>query len=177
MLTLYLRPAAVIGAIALGFSIVYNLNHALEMQRAAAAAGGGAPPRPTQPPSTLGAALAMVTWIAVAYTRCIPVIALGLTLGGAAAGWHAALRAAPTEARHRGRTPISFTFLQILGRQAAPAGADPRALFRQVVAAGAGAVTRHAAAARRWTKYYALTAWDVVRRPFVPALRSGGAWT
>lgn len=176
MATLYLRPAAVIGAVVLGVSIVYNLNHALETQRAAAG-GGAAPPRAAQPPSTLGALLAVGTWVAVAYTRCIPVIGLGLGLGGAAAAWHAALRAAPSEARHRGRAPISYSLWQVLGREAAPAGADPRALFRQAAAAGVGAAARRAAAARRWAKYYALTAWDAVRRPFVPALRSGGAWS
>ena len=186
MLTLYLRPIAVFGALFLGFTIAFNINTAMGQQRAAferqqmnnangrRGGGGGADPNPTPPmPSPVGSALAITSWLAVAYTKCLPIITLGISLASFVVLAHASLREAPSESRHRGRTPLSYTFLQVLGRRpAVPPGSDPRLVFKQLWHAGRCTIANKIRAVGRWTQFYLMTAWDFVRRPFVPALRN-----
>ncbi len=206
MLTLYLRPLAVVGALLLAVSISFNINTAIEMQqRRLDAAGGGGAQAPAAgnmtPQSPLGAVLAIATWLAVVYTRCMPIIVLGVSIGLFICLLHAALRTSPSELRLRGNgaggtgntnpislhfyrnrgaaaAPHSYTLGQVLGRQPVPPGCDPRLLFKQINRTFIETVKASAGRGRRWLVYYVLIAWDTVRRPFVPALRSApNTWT
>lgn len=58
----------------------------------------------------------MVTWLLVAYTRCLPVLLLGAVVALVAVLVHCGLRRAPSEYRHRGRQLLGFTWRQVLGR-------------------------------------------------------------
>ena len=175
MLTLYLKPIAVFGAAALALSITYNINRALEQQRRAAdpqnhqqqRRGGGVDQSPLG-----GAILAAATWLIVALTKCIPIILLGLVNATLVVLTHACVRKSPSEMRYRGRTMYSYTFAQVVRRQAVPPGNDPLLVFKQLLQAGVGVVVGRLRLIRRWVVYYALAGWDVVRRPFTPALRS-----
>lgn len=80
---------------------------------AAGAAGAGDPGE-----QVLSAALMLVTWVLVGYTRCLPILLLGAVAALAAVLVHCGLRRAPSEYRHRGRAPLGFTLAQLLGRGA-----------------------------------------------------------
>lgn len=177
MLTLYLRPIAIFGAAAIAISAAYNINKAMQQQQQQRTANdatnqGTAPPTAPQTQSSIGAGLAIGTWLVVVYTRCMPIIFLGLILGGGVVSTHAGLRQSPSETRYRGRTPLSYTIYQVLGRQPAPTGSDPRLVFKQLGQECWRAIARRGKGLKRWAVYYVLTAWDAVRRPFVPAMRS-----
>jgi hypothetical protein len=197
MLTLYLRPIAVVGTLILAVTLSFNINTAIETQqrRLDAANGGGAAAAaaPTTPQSPLAAVLAIATWITVVYTRCMPIILLGLSIGLLICVLHATLHTSSSEQRrgtnpislhfHRNRAaasaaPHSYTLKQVLGRQPVPPGCDPRLLFRQIHSTAVETIRAMAGRGRRWCVYYALVLWDTVRRPFVPALRSApNTWT
>ncbi|KAL4424091.1 hypothetical protein ABPG75_001392 [Micractinium tetrahymenae] len=143
--TFYLRPKALLGAAAVAYSMYRTVGAALERQRQelqqqqAAAAGGGAngsraAARPPANPNeqAVNALLAVVTWLLVAYTRCLPMLLLGAAASLAAVLAHCALRRAPSEYRHKGRQLLGYTWRQVLGREPVPDGSDPRALFREL---------------------------------------------
>ncbi|KAG7674060.1 hypothetical protein NADE_004252 [Nannochloris sp. 'desiccata'] len=188
VLTLYLRPIAVLGALVLAVTISFNINTAIEQQRrrlgvgaqgeAAAAANAAAP---TTLQSPLGAVLAISTWIAVVYTRCMPIILLGVSIGLVICLLHASLRTSPSELRLRGSSanatanpitlhfqrfnraaaaPHSYTLGQVLGRQPCPPGCDPRLLFKQVHRTFIELTKAALGLGRRWLVYYLLSAWD-----------------
>ena len=62
------------------------------------------------------AALTVVTWLLVAYTRCIPVLLLGMAASLVAVLAHCGLRRAPSEHRYKGRLLLGFTLRQLLGQ-------------------------------------------------------------
>jgi len=172
MLTMYLRPLAVVGAAALALSAYFSLRHAFAL---ASETGARTQARSEQEDSTeyiFRGALSVGTWITVAYTRCVPVLLLGFLLALWAIAIHATLRPAPSETRHRGRTPLGYTVAQCIGRQPVAGGADARLVFKQLLFVGYQWVAVRGKLAWRWSKYYFLTAWDAIRRPFAPALRS-----
>jgi PRA1 family protein len=210
MLTLYLRPIAVVGALVLAITISFNLNTALELQQRrldAAAGAAAAAAAPTAPQSPLGAVLAVAAWLAVMYTRCMPIIILGLSIGMLICLLHASLHTSPSELRLRrgnvnhaaatssnpithhfyrlnrfaaasAAAPHSYTLGQVLGRQPSPPGCDPRLVFKQLHRTFIEFIIAMAVLGKRWLVYYVLIAWDTVRRPFVPALRSApNTWT
>jgi len=152
--------------------------------------------------SPLSAVLAIATWIAVVYTRCMPIIILGLFIGLFLCLLHASLRTSPSELRLRGNNnntattnpitlhfqrlhrsavpaaPHSYTLGQVLGRQLSPPGCDPRLVFKQVHRTFIEFIIATLRLGKRWLMYYLLSAWDTVRRPFAPALRSApNTWT
>lgn len=87
--------------------------------RGAAAAGAGAAARAGDPAEqAFNAGLMLVTWVLVGYTRCLPILLLGAVAALGAVLAHCGLRRAPSEYRHRGRTPLGFTWRQLLGRGA-----------------------------------------------------------
>lgn len=132
--TFYLRPRALLGAAAVAYSVYRSVGAALERQRreqaAAAAAAGGGPygarpaARPPADPNeqAVNALVALVTWVLVAYTRCMPVLLLGAVGALAAVLAHCALRRAPSEYRHKGRQLLGYTWRQVLGRGAPEGG-------------------------------------------------------
>lgn len=174
MLTLYLRPIAIFGAAAIAVSAGYNINKAMQQQQQQQTPprDATAPPTALQSQSSTGAVLAVLTWLVVVYTRCMPIVFLGLLIGGGVVLTHAALRSSPSESRYRGRTTLSYTILQVLGRRQVPPGSDSRLVFKQVGQECWRAVVRRGKGLKRWAVFYMLTAWDAVRRPFVPAMRS-----
>ncbi|PSC73348.1 Drug Metabolite transporter superfamily [Micractinium conductrix] len=174
--TFYLRPKALLGAAAVAVSMYRSLGLALRRQQAEAAAGAaGSEGRGRQPPlaqqraqqqqqqrtdpneSAVTAATTVVTWLLVAYTRCLPMLLLGATASLVAVLVHCALRRAPSESRHKGRQPLGYSWRQVLGRDPAPEGADPRALFREVAAALRAAVALRARYALALLRYRART--------------------
>jgi hypothetical protein len=137
----YLRPRALLGGACLAYSVYRSIAITMrrqlaeaEAQAAVAAAGGGAAGRQAAAAARQRAAaagdpneqavtalLTAVTWVAVAYTRCLPVVALGCCAAALAVGAHAALRRAASEQRYKGRVPLAFSWRQVLGQgEAAP---------------------------------------------------------
>lgn len=134
--TFYLRPNALLGAAALAVSMYRSISRALVHQAAdaaaaaqgsgsgrsssrssrgtAAGAAGGAAADPNE--QLVTAALTVVTWLLVAYTRCIPILLLGMAVSLVAVLVHCGLRRAPSEYRYKGRQPLGFTLLQLLGQ-------------------------------------------------------------
>ena len=218
--TFYLRPKALLGAAALALSIFRTLTRALERQaaEAAAAAAGGAgrgaagaaPADPNEQLVTAG--LTVVTWLLVAYTRCVPVLLLGMASSLVAVLVHCGLRRAPSEYRYKGRQPLGFTLRQLLGQGALPGaggrraaggvvvgprprvlrgahlpcrngrrppqarspplraepvpeGCRPAGLFRELALASWQAAAARWQWAKRYARYYLLSAWDAARHP------------
>ena len=62
------------------------------------------------------AASTVATWVLVAYTRCLPVLLLGMAAALVVVLLHCALRRAHSEQRHKGRQPLGYTWQQVLGR-------------------------------------------------------------
>ena len=62
------------------------------------------------------AATTLLTWLLVAYTRCLPMLMLGSAASLAVVLVHCGVRRAPSEYRHKGRQPLGFTWQQVLGR-------------------------------------------------------------
>ncbi len=132
--TFYLRPKALLGAAAVAFSLYRSIALAMRRQHAEAAAaaetaqqGGGrqqhvaaaqraavAAADPNEQMVT--AAATVVTWLLVAYTRCMPMMFLGVVNSLVVVLLHSALRRAPSELRHKGRQLLGFTWRQLLGR-------------------------------------------------------------
>ena len=129
------QPKALLGAAAVAVSMYRSLGLALRRQQAEAAAGAaGSEGRGRQPPlaqqraqqqqqqrtdpneSAVTAATTVVTWLLVAYTRCLPMLLLGATASLVAVLVHCALRRAPSESRHKGRQPLGYSWRQVLGR-------------------------------------------------------------
>ena len=171
MFTLYLRPIAVFGAAAIAVSAAYNINNAMNQQQPTTDA---APPPPAAPQSqaSLAAGLAAFTWVVVVYTRCMPIIFLGLVIGAIVVLMHAGLRQSPSEMRYRGRLLHSYTFYQVIGREPVPAGSDARLVFTQIGRECWKGMVKRAKGVKRWAVFYILSVWDIVRKPFIPALRS-----
>jgi hypothetical protein len=193
----------------LSVTLSFNINTAIEQQQrrveaaAGAQQGGDGNAAPTTSQSPLSAVLAIITWIAVAYTRCMPIIILGLSIGLVLCLFHASLRTSPSELRLRGSNtatatnpitlhfqrfhrsvaaataaPHSYSLGQVLGRQPSPPGCDPRLVFKQAYRTLIEFIISILRLGRRWLVYYLLSVWDTVRRPFVPALRSAPTtWT
>lgn len=198
MLTFYLRPIALFGAISLAASMYLNLTRVLQEQQNAAleqahrnAGRSGGPTFASSaavgsgfsfsqnhqdPTQQLGALfLTLITWFLVAYTRCLPIVILALALAGLTVSMHAALRRAPSEYRYKGKSPIGWTIDQVLGRRMVPQGEDARLVFRQAVAAMRNVIRAKSVAAARYAKYYMLCALDAVKAPF--SRRASSAWS
>jgi len=182
VLTFYLRPKALLGAAAVAYTLYTTLSRAVAQQQqqqqqqqaggAAAPAARRAPPAEDPAAQLMAAAMMVGTWILVAYTRCLPIMALSLALAAAAVLAHAATRRGVSEYRCRGRPTLGFSLWQVLGRQPAPPGSDPRLLFKQLGRGAQQAVLQRARHLGRWAKFHLLGAWDVVRRPFSRSLRA-----
>jgi len=182
MLTLYLRPKAVLGAAAIALSTAINLPHALALASDPAARERRRQQQQQEDPSAqMWRSLLMIaTWLIVAYTRCVPVLMLGMMLAAGCIVCHASARQAPSEVRYRGREPLGYSLGQVLGMQPVQGGADPRLVLKQLVHGARTSSMHLAARALRWGKYYTLTLWDRVREPFVPGMRPshrmGSSW-
>jgi hypothetical protein len=144
--TFYLRPRALLGAAAVLFSTYRSIRMAYQtqvqqQQRQQAAAAAVAASRAQserqqlwrqaqQAQHTVAAAAAapdpneqavtalatVVTWLLVAYTRCLPILLLGAVAALVAVLLHCALRRAPSEYRYKGRLLLGYTWRQVLGR-------------------------------------------------------------
>lgn len=163
---MYLRPRAVIGVIALCISIGLQLRRVMGHQRTGrenmrANASTMAPETPTEisrlqgPTSTI---VALLTWILVAYSRCIPILLLGVSVASLAIIMHAGTRQAPSEDRYRGREKFNYSLGEVLGWRSVAPNSDPRLVFKQVWSTLIAFCKVFALAARRW-------AWDVAQRP------------
>ncbi|KAI3432223.1 hypothetical protein D9Q98_003785 [Chlorella vulgaris] len=186
--TFYLRPRALLGAAAVLYSMYRSAAIAYRRQQqeaaaAAAAANRGVPARQTRTVAAAAAAgegeaaadpneqvvtaaLTVVTWLLVAYTRCLPILLLGCAASLVAVLLHCALRRSPSELRLKGRQLLGFTWQQVLGREPAPPGYDPRALLRELAAEARVAAARSWRQGCRYCRYYALTAMDRVQAVF-----------
>jgi hypothetical protein len=190
LLTFYLRPKALLGAAAVVYTMYATMTRAVQQQRrrqqqqqqqqqGGGGGGGAAAPAPPADPNDqlLAAATMVATWFVVAYTRCLPIMLLGVALAAAAVLLHAASRRGASEYRYRGRAPLGFSLWQVLGREAAPAGSDPRAVFKQLARGARQEAAQRAQWAGRWAKFYLLSTADAVRRRFPGrAQPGGGAW-
>ncbi|PRW61143.1 Prenylated rab acceptor PRA1 isoform A [Chlorella sorokiniana] len=193
--TFYLRPQALLGAAALAVSMYRSISRALEGQAADAAAAqggprgrgggnrgtaalagaaGGAAADPNEQLITAG--LTVVTWVLVAYTRCMPILILGMAASLVAVLVHCGLRRAPSEYRYKGRQLLGFTLRQLLGQEPVPEGCRPADLFREIVQASGQAAAARWQWAKRYARYYMLTAWDALRHPrsLLPPSTSSG---
>ncbi len=257
--TFYLRPKALLGAAALAVSLYRSISRALERQAAdaaaaqiggrarggsargpaaaAAGAAGGAAADPNEQLITAG--LTVVTWVLVAYTRCMPVLLLGMVASLVAVLAHCGLRRAPSEYRYKGRQPLGFTLRQLLGQGACdlggwagvrgclllrlayeacmpvcvegalpalpaeasracsllcihcclpflcptgplaepvPDGCHPAGLFSEIAQASWQAAGARWRWAKRYARYYLITAWDSLRHPrsLLPPSTSSG---
>jgi hypothetical protein len=103
MLTFYLRPLALLGGAALAYSLYRHVYGAIEQQRRQQQqqAEQQQPDNPNE--QILSVVSGIGTWLLVAYTKCVPVVALGLFLSSIAVLVHASLRRGQTEHRLRGR--------------------------------------------------------------------------
>lgn len=123
----YLRPQALLGAAAVAYSMYrsamlqqerYSSNVTLQQQQEANAR------QQQQRPSRSAAAVkdntsfltTVVTWLLVAYTRCLPILLLGLVASLLSVLVHCALHRACSEYRHRQMR--GFTWRQVLGQGA-----------------------------------------------------------
>ena len=125
--TFYLRPKALLGAAAVVGSLYRSATLAYrrqQQQQAAAAAGaaGGMPVNRRRAEAAdpneqlVTAATTLLTWLLVAYTRCLPMLMLGSAASLVAVLVHCGVRRAPSEYRYKGRQPLGFTWQQVLGR-------------------------------------------------------------
>ena len=183
MLTLYLRPIAVIGAMALAITTYYNITAITQRHQQQHA-------NEQQSNGTLGPALAAATWIVVVFTKCVPILLLGLCIGCIAVLVHASLRPSPSEQRTytatpllasvgggngRGRRrspPLSYVLRDVLFAHRytinPQEGIDPRLVFRQLWDAGGRWAAYKTTQLRRWTVYYGLAALDFLKNPSIP---------
>jgi hypothetical protein len=178
VMTLYLRPRAVIGVIALCISIVLQLRRITDHHRT-----GGGPERvntnalsaprirgdvPTAVQGPASTIVALLTWILVAYSRCIPILLLGVFLASLAVTMHAGARQAPSEERYRGRERVSYSLVEVLGWRPVVADSDPRLVFKQLWNEVVVLCKTIVFGARRWAGMAARRAWDVAQRPLTP---------
>lgn len=192
--TFYLRPKALLGAAAVAYSMWRAVSSAYRRQQATAEAAaaqqqgaGQQQQRATQgrgrPGATaagrggdaneqLSAGLAtIVTWVLVAYTRCLPVLLLGAALVLLATLLHTCLRRGPSEHRYSGRQPLGFTLQQVVaGTPVAPPGADPRLLFRQLWRGAVAGARYRLAWAARWLQLWA-NEWSYALRQRLGSLK------
>ena len=189
LLTMYIRPRAILGAAALVFSIIHHMRRFNRMQRVASNArgreeelavnNGGISVTHNSP--LINPILTLVVWVIVVYTKCAPIIFLGSTLALITILLHAAVRQSPTEARYRarGRTVLSYSFAQFFRHQHVPDGIDTWLVFKQLWHVWVSYITALILSGRRWAMYHFLAAWDAMRKPFVPTLRldSQSGWS
>lgn len=186
MLTFYLRPIALLGGISLAASLYFNFSKMLEEQQAAAQQAAAAHQNPNTPPppprvgplqdptqQMTSAALTLLSWFLVAYTRCIPIITLALSLAVLVVSLHASTRRAASEYRYKGRLPLGYTVQQVIGRSPVGENCDPKMVFKQGGAAVRQAVVGYCTLGARYSKFYALSLVDLVKRPFTRTSQPG----
>lgn len=170
LLTMYLRPKAILGVAAIVFSAIHHLRRINRMQRVERAAERAV--ENGHIGNNINSIMTLVVWVIVVYTKCTPILFLGFILASLTILTHAAVRQSPTEARYRGRVVLSYSFAQMLGRQSVPEGNDTWLVFKQLWRMWVLYMAALMVMARRWVVFYTLALWDVMRKPFVPALRS-----
>ena len=191
LLTLYLRPVAVLGAISLALSTYLSISAAMRRQQMLARASASTASQRGQYVGSFGdnldglqpqrwssVCLSIVSWFLVVYTRCIPIISLGVFFAVVFVGMHAASRESPSETRYRGRQPINYQMTQVLGYRTAPKDSDPRFLFKEIAITMRRYVLSTIMVWRRRLQYHVGALRDRLRWGFrrPPQTRTFGEW-
>jgi hypothetical protein len=166
LLCTYLRPKALFGIALMAYNIYTGYSSLVATGRASSRPSPPAPPASLSTASTAATnpAVAILTWFVMVYSKCLPIVALALTLSIIVISLHASLRRSPSETRSRtgAKDNVSFSFRQVWK------GTPPesRRLLREswhAIVCNASALTL---SARRWGVYYILYAADWIRDGF-----------
>lgn len=169
--TLYLRPIAVLGAAALltsgYFSVIAAvrnqnvLNRDSSGQQHSAKGSNQNPEFSSQ--SQMSAWMMIASWLIIVYTRCIPIIALGLLMSLLFILLHSSLREAPSESRYRGSAPISFSISQVIGLEERPENSDTKLMFKEIAKEFRVGLIYYIARSRLWLYFQLRSIKDLFR--------------
>ena len=153
LLMTYLRPKSIVGIVVMAYNIYSNYD--VLVQR------GGEDHR-RQQDSNRTIVMAMITWIAMIYSKCMPIISLALLVSMGVIMVHASLRRAPSEDRYKGRKPISYSFESVI--RGLPR--DSRRVCREIVSETGQGILHLGLTGKRWLKYYGLLLFDSIQGIF-----------
>lgn len=149
VLMTYLRPRSIVGIAVLGFNVYSNYERALQASRGtqqqqqeigSADLGGGS--------SNKTILIAALTWMAMVYSKCMPILLLAMMVSVVVIMVHAASRASASECRYRGKRPIAYSLKNFWRGD----GGDSRRICREI-----GMACRQSCIQGfRWTFYYGL---------------------
>lgn len=143
VLMTYLRPKSVVGIVVLAYTIYSNY----QVLVAAQVRGGGPRHHDT---SNRTIVMAMLTWVAMIYSKCMPIISLALLVSLGVIMLHASHRRAPSETRYKGRKPISYSFESVV--KGLPR--DSRRVYKEIVSETFQYVLHLGVTGKRWLTYY-----------------------
>jgi len=173
LMVTYLRPKAILGILALGYS-GYNALKMLESASRRKEIGGirSLQHKEELEKWDLGQAsynksmMAIMTWFLIIYSRCMPIILLAILLSGLFILMHASLMKSVSEHKVRGRKVLSYRFMEVI-RNSSRTG-DPRFLLRELAAEAVSVVFKSVMLARKWSLYSMLWTRDQVKACFRP---------
>lgn len=154
----YLRPKSIVGIIL----IAYNIYSSYDLLVASQPGVVGADARQKNAGSNRTIFMAGVTWLAMVYSKCIPIISLALLVSLFVIMLHASLRRASSEGRYRGRKPISYSFDSVL--RGLPR--DSRTVFVELLSEMKLFIMGVVVSGKRWSTYYVLLLIDNVKGLF-----------
>ncbi len=162
-LMVYLRPKAILGVLA----VLYNMYSAFQAQQRRNSriedkdqeTRGKERLQRREQPSTAQVYLAVVTWILVTYSGCLPIMLLSLVLSLVFIALHASLRQSQSEGKYRGKSVVCFKFSDVLRRKRGGTE-DPWALFKDMYRV---LILERLVYWKKWGVYYALTLWDQMK--------------
>ena len=156
LLMTYLRPKSIVGIVVIACNIYSNYDALVVSQSQGTRARG----QPADSNRTIF--MAILTWIAMIYSKCMPILSLALLVSMGVIMLHASLRRAPSEDRYRGRKPISYSFESVL--RGLPR--DSRRVFRELLSESGQCVLGLGITGKKWLTYYALCFLDNVKSMF-----------
>lgn len=173
LMVTYLRPKAILGILALGYSS-YNAFRMLESASRRKEIGGN---RSLQrhveiekwdigQASYNKSIMAIMTWFLMIYSRCMPIITLAMLLSGVFILIHASLIKSVSEHKARGKNVLSYQFMEVIRNSSG--NGDPRSLFRELAAEAVSVVFKTMMLARKWSLFSILWTRDRVKACFRP---------
>lgn len=148
VLMTYLRPRSIVGIVVLAYTMYSNYSNMV----AAAALGESRREETNSNSNNRTLAMGLLTWVAMIYSKCMPIISLALLVSLGGVMLHASLRRAPSEMRYKGRRPISYSFESVV--RGLPR--DSRRVYRELVSETGAYVLHLGVAGKRWLTYYVL---------------------
>jgi hypothetical protein len=151
ILVTYLRPRSIIGILMIAYNVYIHYCNAVRAQRETGEGSNDMHANKTM-------AWTVITWIAIVYSKCMPIISLAFLISLASILLHASLKRSISETRYRGKKPISYSFRSVY--KGLPK--ESRTLFKECSTESLEIAIQTVITIKRWTKYYLLYCKDSI---------------